>query len=216
MPQSVVVTGVDDRIDDGDVAFSIRLGAAVSTDPTYQGIDAADVTLANRDDDVAGVTVAGVSGNQTSELGTTVTFTIRLESEPTAEVRVPIASSDTTEGVVSTTAVVFNATNWNVPQLVTATGVDDASSDGPIAYDVVIGGFVSADPRYAGLNPADIALVNVDNEPVEIVMFADSFEVAEWNGLWVEDAQNDWFRSTQRATDGRFAAEIDGPQPTRR
>lgn len=210
VPQSVVVTGVDDRIDDGDVAFSIRLGAAVSTDPAYEGIDAADVTLANRDDDVAGVTIAGVSGIETSELGASVTFTLRLDSEPTAEVRVPIASSDTTEGVVSTAAVVFDASNWDVPQTVTVTGVDDTSSDGPIEYDVVIGGVVSADPRYAGLNPADIVLVNIDNEPAEVVMFADSFEVAEWNGLWVEDAQNDWFRSTQRATDGRFSAEIDG------
>ena len=210
VPQAVVVTGVDDRVDDGDVVFTIRLGAAVSTDPAYQGIEPPDVTLANRDDDVAGVTVAGLSGGQTSELGTSVTFTVRLDSEPTAEVRVPIASSDTTEGVASTAAVVFDATNWNVPQTVTVTGVDDASSDGPIEYSVVIGGVVSADPRYAGLNPADIALVNIDNEPAEVLMFADSFEVAEWNGLWVEDSQNDWFRSTQRATDGRFSAEIDG------
>ena len=44
----------------------------------------------------------------------------------------------------------------------------------------------------------------------EVVLFADSFEVSEWNGRWVEDTQNDWFRSTQRATDGRFAAEVDG------
>lgn len=46
------------------------------------------------------------------------------------------------------------------------------------------------------------------SDPVEI--FADSFEVAEWNGKWVEDSQNDWFRSTQRATDGVRSAEVDG------
>ena len=43
-----------------------------------------------------------------------------------------------------------------------------------------------------------------------VEVFADSFEVAEWNGLWTEDRQNDWFRSTQRATDGNRAAEVDG------
>ncbi len=42
------------------------------------------------------------------------------------------------------------------------------------------------------------------------LLFTDSFEVSEWNGHWVEDSQNDWFRSTQRATDGSQSAEIDG------
>lgn len=42
------------------------------------------------------------------------------------------------------------------------------------------------------------------------VELADSFEISEWNGLWVEDNQNDWFRSPQRATDGSFSAEVDG------
>ncbi len=42
------------------------------------------------------------------------------------------------------------------------------------------------------------------------VLFVDSFEVGEWNGQWVEDSQNDWFRSTQRATDGSRSAEVDG------
>ena len=46
--------------------------------------------------------------------------------------------------------------------------------------------------------------------PVEIEVFFDSFEVSEWNGLWTEDSQNDWFRSSQRAVDGSRSAEVDG------
>jgi len=46
------------------------------------------------------------------------------------------------------------------------------------------------------------------------VVFADSFELGnnsnDWAGNWVEDSQNDWFRSTQRATDGTRSAEVDG------
>ncbi len=41
-------------------------------------------------------------------------------------------------------------------------------------------------------------------------LFADSFEQGQWNGLWLEDSQNDWFTSTQRSTDGRYSAEVDG------
>ncbi|QDV25787.1 Ig-like domain-containing protein [Aureliella helgolandensis] len=44
----------------------------------------------------------------------------------------------------------------------------------------------------------------------EVVLFEDSFEVGTWNGKWVEDYQNDWFRSRQRATDGKYSAEVDG------
>jgi hypothetical protein len=42
------------------------------------------------------------------------------------------------------------------------------------------------------------------------VEFEDSFEVSEWNSKWVEDSQNDWFRSRQRATNGSWSAEVDG------
>ncbi len=38
------------------------------------------------------------------------------------------------------------------------------------------------------------------------LLFEDSFESGstsnDWGGNWVEDSQDDWFRSTQRATDG--------------
>jgi hypothetical protein len=41
-------------------------------------------------------------------------------------------------------------------------------------------------------------------------LFYDSFEAGQWNGLWVEDSQNDWFASGQRATEGHSSAEVDG------
>ena len=49
-----------------------------------------------------------------------------------------------------------------------------------------------------------------EDEPSEVVEFFDSFEYGQWNGLWVEDSQNDWFTSTQRKTDGSYSAEVDG------
>lgn len=38
----------------------------------------------------------------------------------------------------------------------------------------------------------------------------DSFESGEWNGLWVEDKQNDWSRSALRAKDGLYSAVVRG------
>lgn len=42
------------------------------------------------------------------------------------------------------------------------------------------------------------------------VLFSDSFENGQWNGKFVQDSQNDWFTSTQRATLGSYSAEVDG------
>lgn len=63
----------------------------------------------------------------------------------------------------------------------------------------------------------DLVPINLPDaplEPVTEVLFEDSFEVGsssnDWDSKWVEDSQNDWFRSTQRATDGSRSAEVDG------
>lgn len=61
-----------------------------------------------------------------------------------------------------------------------------------------------------GSTATDTVQVTVHPYPTPVQVFYDSFEVAEWNGLWTEDAQNDWFRSTQRSTQGTFSAEVDG------
>ena len=61
-----------------------------------------------------------------------------------------------------------------------------------------------------GLTHQDTAVITVNTASSVIEVFSDSFEVSEWNGLWTEDSQNDWFRSTQRATNGNFSAEVDG------
>lgn len=46
--------------------------------------------------------------------------------------------------------------------------------------------------------------------PLTLELFSDDFDVSEWNGVWVEDSQDDWFRSTQRSTLGGYSAEVDG------
>lgn len=59
-----------------------------------------------------------------------------------------------------------------------------------------------------GAIDTDTVMVTVVVAPIEV--FNDSFEVNEWNGLWTEDSQNDWFRSSQRAIVGNVSAEVDG------
>ena len=137
MPQTVTVTGVDDALDDGNVAYTILTAPATSTDPTYSGVDAADVTVTNTDNDAAGITVTPTTGLTTTEAGGTATFTVVLNTQPTADVTIALSSSDTTEGTVSPASLTFTTANWNVPQTVTVTGVNDALDDGNVAYTIV-------------------------------------------------------------------------------
>ena len=66
----------------------------------------------------------------TTEAGGTATFTVVLNTQPTADVTIALSSSDTTEGTVSPASLIFTTANWNVAQTVTVTGVDDALVDG--------------------------------------------------------------------------------------
>ncbi|MBI2833539.1 MAG: S8 family serine peptidase [Acidobacteria bacterium] len=49
--QRVVVTGVNDKLVDGDIAYQIVTAPAVSADPNYSGLDGPDVSIVNLNDD---------------------------------------------------------------------------------------------------------------------------------------------------------------------
>ncbi|MCB1943869.1 MAG: hypothetical protein KDI53_17785, partial [Candidatus Accumulibacter sp.] len=162
-PQTVTVTGVDDLVDDGDVAYHVVTAPAVSADPAYDGFNASDVALSNLNDDHAGFIFSVTSGLATSESGAGATFTVTLASQPTADVTFALSSSNGGEGKVLPQHLSFTARDWNVAQTVTATGVDDQVVDGDVAWAIVTSPAVSADRKYQGLNPPDVSLVNHDN-----------------------------------------------------
>ena len=163
--QTVTVTGVDDAVADGNQPYSIVTASASSGDTGYNGLDPADVSVTNTDDDASGITVNPVSGLVTTEAGGTASFTVVLNTQPTASVTIGLSSSDTTEGTVSPASLTFTTANWNSTQTVTVTGVDDAVADGNQPYSIVTASASSGDLGYNGLNPADVSVTNTDNEP---------------------------------------------------
>jgi hypothetical protein len=180
-PQSATVTGVNDAVDDGDIAYSIVTKAATSSDSKYGGMNPADVDLFNTDDDGAGVVVSALSGD-TSEAGGTATFSVRLASQPTANVTIPLSSSDPSEGTVSPASLTFTSANWNTQQTVTVNGVNDNKDDGDIAYQVVIGAATSTDTVYNGQNAADLPVTNLDDDTAGIIISAASGDTSEAGG----------------------------------
>ena len=62
---TVIVTGVDDALLDGDILYTIVTGEVTSADPAFNaltGANVADISVTNIDDDTAAVTIANVSG----------------------------------------------------------------------------------------------------------------------------------------------------------
>ena len=157
-PQTVTVHGVNDVVDDGDITYSIVTAAATSGDPAYSGMNPSDVSVTNIDSDTAGFFVTPISGLTTTEAGGRAHFTVVLNTQPSADVTIALSSSNPSEGTVSPASLTFTSDNWNTPQTADVTGVDDSLDDGDIAYTIVTGAAISADPGYNGLNPLDVSV----------------------------------------------------------
>ena len=183
LPLAVTVTGVNDDVDDGDIAYTIVTAAASSSDPNYNGLNAADVSVTNQDDDVAGITVAVATPFTTTEAGGEATFTIVLDSEPTADVTIDLTSSDDTEGSVSPSSVVFTPDNWDTAQTVTVTGVDDKIDDDHVGYMIETAAASSTDPKYNGLDGDDVLLTNEDDDTAGITVSTITGDSTEVGGM---------------------------------
>ena len=169
-PQMVTINGVDDDETDGTVTYMIQTGAASSDDAAYEGLDGADVSVSNVDNETAGITVTPTSGLMTTEAGGEDTFSVVLNSQPSAEVTIEIISSDEAEGTVGPAMLIFTAENWAAPQTVTVTGVDDDEVDGPVEYMAVTMAAASADGEYDGVDPADVTVTNIDDETAGVLV----------------------------------------------
>ena len=165
----IIIFGADDNIDDGTVAYTLTTGDPTSpADADFNGLTAADVadpSFDNLDNDTAGFTVSPTS-LVTQESGSSVTFAITLNSEPTGNVSIPITSSDTTEGLVSPNPLVITPGNWNnaTTNLVTVTPQNDPVGDGTITYTVITGDPTSSDAVYDAFVATDVEDVTVQNE----------------------------------------------------
>jgi len=186
-PQTVVVTGVNDGLSDGDQAVDVTL-SAVGFEPVVVGVINADndggpqlavssSSGSNGDscpeppveepvDDEAALSTAAIEGfgfivesegsTVMSESGSSDSFTFALGSEPAGDVVVAVASSDLSEAVVSASALTFTASNWDTPQTVVVTGVNDGLSDGDQAVDVTLSA--------VGFEPVVVGVINADND----------------------------------------------------
>jgi len=155
--KTITVSIQGDENDEANEDFFVNLSGAFGAE-IIDGQGRATIV----DDDTAGFTMTPVTDLVTSESGATRKLNVALTSEPASDVTVNLASSDTTEGTVSPASLVFTKLNWNQPQEVTLTGVNDALDDGDVFY-FVSATTSSSDGAYSGLSNS-VQARNLDND----------------------------------------------------
>nr|WP_319400952.1 Ig-like domain-containing protein [uncultured Carboxylicivirga sp.] len=169
--QTVTVTGVDDELVDGDITYSLSVAVNNDTsDDTYDNISET-VSVINTDNDAAGIIINQTDGDtKTSEDGNSDSFSVVLRTEPTSDVVINITGLDASEGSLDKTQLTFTSANWNTPQTVTVTGVDDELVDGDITYDLSIAvDNDNSDDTYDNISET-VSVINTDNDAAGIII----------------------------------------------
>ena len=93
----------------------------------------------------------------TTESGISYDIAISLKSAPIADVYLTAASSNPSEGQPQPASIVFNAANYNIPQVIKVVGQDDSIADGNQTYIVTVHA-ASADPAYNSSTIVNVTL----------------------------------------------------------
>ena len=171
--QTVTVTAVEDS---DSVSERVTVSHRVTTagGGGYHGVSVPDVTVRVEDNDTPGMT-RSVAQLAIDEGGGPGSYTLVPRAQPSGTVTVRLTSSDTGAATVSPTTLTFTTTNWDTPQTVTVTPVDDADAANEaleIRHDV-------SGADYAGVTVLPVAVTVVDDETPNVNLSAASVDVDE-------------------------------------
>ena len=109
----------------------------------------------------------------TVEEGETGTYTVVLNTQPSGTVTITASSGDTTVATVTPPSLTFTTSNWDTPQTVTVSGVENdvPSEDRTIAvsHGISGGGYDSVAHVTVTVNDDDTARVRVSQESLSIL-----------------------------------------------
>lgn len=166
--QTVTVSATADfRVEENENTTIVQTTTATNTGSPYHNIATDDVTVTVISEDNAGV-VTSVENLNVTEGGSSVNYTIVLSASPDTGETVSIAINHTADLTVSPDTMNFTSANWNTPQTVTVTAVDDASAEADpeattITY-VVTSSNTSSPFHNFIVTPTDVSIN--DNDPI--------------------------------------------------
>ena len=171
--QTVTVTAVEDS---DSVSERVTVSHTVSTASGggYHGVSAPAVTVRVEDNDTPGIT-RSVAQLAINEGGAAGGYTLAPRAQPSGTVTVQLTSSDTGAATVSPPSLTFTVGNWDTPQDVTVTAVDDADAANEaleIRHDV-------SGADYEGVTVLPVAVTVVDDDTPNVNLSAASVDMDE-------------------------------------
>ncbi|MBL9115743.1 MAG: DUF1800 family protein [Verrucomicrobiaceae bacterium] len=162
--QTVTVRAVDDNVIEPVFNWGQVTASVSSADPIFDAKVVTPVNSTVYDNDGHRITVSPSGGSTiVKELNATSdTYSIVLSHPPAAAVNVSI--SPDSQVTTDVTSLAFDNTNWNVPQTVTVTAVDDANVETTNHAGLVSHVVTSADPMYNGASVAGVNVQVWDND----------------------------------------------------
>ena len=113
-----------------------------------------------------GVTVSTTALTVTEEDPTGDSYTVVLDSEPTANVTVTVAGHAGTDVTPNPTTLTFTASNWDTAQTVTVTAGDDVDTDDDVVS--LTHSAASTDNDYSGIAIGEVAVTVNDNDTAQV------------------------------------------------
>ncbi|MEG3841716.1 Calx-beta domain-containing protein, partial [Microcoleus sp. herbarium14] len=179
-PQTVTVTATDDTVVEGTHSGIISHSVAAGSAAEYLPVAIAPVSVTITDNDTA-TTAAGVTVTQTggstivAEGGTTDTYQVVLNSQPSSDVKVSFATDSQIDAIASFT---FTSANWNLPQTATVKAVDDSAAEGT-HLSTIASSATSTDLAYNNIGIPKVDVLILDNDIPGIAVTPTSTNAAE-------------------------------------
>ena len=170
-PQTVTVRAAED--DNGESETATLAHAVSGAD--YGEVGNVDVSFTVSDNDTKGATLSTTALN-VQENGS-ATYTLVLNTEPVGgAVSVPLGVGVAANIVTrSPSALTFTAENWDAPQTVTVTGVDDANT----GNEIVALGHTPTGGGYNGVIVSNVNVTAVDDDAAGLKVSPVNLTVAE-------------------------------------
>jgi PKD domain./Putative peptidoglycan binding domain. len=138
--QTVTITGVDDAIVDGNIAYSISVGPSASADVNWNGITAQTVTITNIDNESGGTVVVPLSATLSTTAGSCVA--VSTDMPFTVTVTGTEAGTVTLEKDTNNDGIFGQVGSWTSAGTFTFTGNEGSSYTGTYAIRLLLNGTV--------------------------------------------------------------------------
>ena len=174
--QTVTVTGADDAIDDGDVAWAVRLDPSSGGDANYDGLDDEYVSMTTKDNDDAPAATLVLTPSTIDEGGTantvaTVTATLSQPSVAATTVTVaavpeaPAVAGDFTLSAAKTLTIAAGSTTSAGVVTVTAKNNDVDAADKTVTVSGTAQNARAADDSMTvAVTPAELTITDDDEK----------------------------------------------------